>query len=179
MLSKETQPPVLSQPIKLPSAVVSTGTAIPRKTISVKNFQAQQKKEQNVFEALEVNESETFSAEKLEKVWDEYLNRLMQQKKMSWYTMVKRNIPKVNDNLLIEFVLDHKGQELEFNEFRADFLTFLRQELQNGKIQMEAVVRQDNKAKIPVTSSEKLEELMKKNPTLKKLTALLGLEISM
>lgn len=152
---------------------------MPRKTISVKNFQAQQKKEQNTFEALEVHESETFSAEKLEKVWAEYLNRLMQQKKMSWYTMVKRNIPKVNNNLMIEFVLDHKGQESEFNEFRADFLSFLRQELQNGKIQMKSVIRQDNKAKIPVTPSEKLEELMKKNPALKKLTDSLGLEITL
>lgn len=150
---------------------------MPRKTISVKNFQAQQKKEQNAFEALEVNESETFSAEKLEKVWAEYLNRLMQQKKMSWYAMVKRNIPKVNNNLMIEFVLDHKGQESEFNEFRAEFLTFLRQALNNGKIQMEAVIRQDNTPRIPITPSERLEELNKKNPSLKNLIDSFGLEI--
>lgn len=128
---------------------------------------------------MEVNESESFSAEKLEQAWADYLNWLMQQKKMSWYAMVKRNIPKINDNLLIEFVLDHKGQESEFNEFRADFLTFLRQALNNGKIQMEAVIRQDNTAKIPVTPSERLEELMKKNPSLKNLTDSFGLEISL
>jgi len=93
--------------------------------------------------------------------------------------MVKRNVPKINENLLIEFVLDHKGQESEFNEFRADFLSFLRQALNNGKIQMEAVIRQENTAKIPVTPAERLEELMKKNPSLKKFTDSLGLEITL
>lgn len=157
----------------------SSGTAIPRRTISIKNFHAQQNKEYTAPEVLEVNESEGFTTEKFEKVWAEFLNQLMQQKKMTWYAMMKRNVPKINENLLIEFVLDHKGQEPEFSEFRVEFLSYLRKVLNNGKIEMEAVIRQDTSAKIPVTPTEKLEALMKKNPALKKLTDALGLEISL
>lgn len=155
------------------------GSALPRRTISIKNFHAHQSKESSKQEVLNVNELEEFSIEKFEKVWAEYLNQLMQQKKMTWYAMMKRNLPKINENLLIEFVLDHKGQEPEFSEFRVNFLSYLRKTLNNGKIEMEAVIRQDTSAKIPVSPAEKLEELMKNNPALKKLTDALGLEISL
>ncbi len=157
----------------------SSSKAVPRRTISIKNFHAQQNKESTTPEVLEVNESEGFTTEKFEKVWAEYLNQLMQQKKMTWYAMMKRNVPKINENLTIEFVLDHKGQEPEFSEFRVEFLSHLRKVLNNGKIEMEAVIRQDTTAKIPVTPAEKLEALMKKNPALKKLVDHFGLEISL
>ncbi|MCX7745122.1 MAG: hypothetical protein N2167_11210 [Flavobacteriales bacterium] len=171
-----TTEPVKQAPKSLNSP---TGTVSARKTISIKNFNVHQKIGSPMPEVLEVNESEVFTFEKFEKAWAEYLNQLMKQKKMTWYAMMKRNIPKINENLLIEFVLDHKGQEPEFSEFRVEFLSYLRQVLNNGKIEMEAVIRQDTSAKIPITPAEKLEELMKKNPVLKKFTDDLGLEISL
>ena len=151
-------------------------TPVKRKTVSIKNFVPDKKAEQNALEAVNVEDSQPFTLDDLNRQWQVYSDNLEKNGKMNWLAMIKRNQPNINEDGVIEFALDHIGLEPEYLQLKVDFLSFLRTTLKNGKINLEVVVRQHNTEKNPVTGDEKLEFMSKKNPAILHLKNLFDLE---
>lgn len=67
-------------------------------------------------------------------------------------------------------ILDHNGQRPELDNHKQELVSYLRNNLQNWGIQLDAVIRQvEESSKIPLTNQEKLEEMARKNPDILKL----------
>jgi DNA polymerase-3 subunit gamma/tau len=153
-----------------------TENPVKRKTVSIKNFVPDKKAEQQTLEAIYVENSHPFTLDDLSRQWQLYSEELEKNGKMNWLAMIKRNQPNINEEGVIEFALDHIGLEPEYLQLKVDFLSFLRTTLNNGKINLEVVVRQHNTEKNPVTGDEKFEFMSKKNPAILHLKNLFDLE---
>jgi DNA polymerase III subunit gamma/tau len=65
----------------------------------------------------------------------------------------------------------------QLNGFKTELLSFLRKQLQNYELDIEAIVSVEEDKKIVYTSSDKFNYLAKKNPALLELKQKLGLDI--
>ena len=85
--------------------------------------------------------------------------------------------PVLGEDFNINFVIQNKAQEKEFEEKKTDLINYLREKLDNYQlmitIKVEAIVQE---AKL-YSSKDKYNKLAEKNPTLNEWRSALGLEI--
>lgn len=67
-------------------------------------------------------------------------------------------------------------QETMLNEFRLELTTYLRERLQNSSIQVVGELRVADEKKMIYTPRDKFEYLMNKNPLIKEMKDLFGLD---
>ncbi|WP_159518195.1 hypothetical protein [Sunxiuqinia indica] len=107
--------------------------------------------------------TEAFTQEQFEAKWKEYLTRLDDRPNLK---ATLSRIPKVIDQHKLDLKIDNSVQLEEINKIKPDLVSWLRKELRNTSIELITdIVAQEVEYK-PYSETEKLNEMMKRNPNL-------------
>ena len=167
-------PQVMSthMPSSVPAPPPSTAPNPARKTarpmgISMKEIGVE--KQQTVQQATtNVKEVVTpFDNDSLVREWDNYAATI--DKKVYLKNTMINCKPTLQENYYFEVAVHNPGQQEELINNAIHILPFLRQHLNNSRIQMRVRIVEGNEKHLAYTSTEKLELLMKINPTLGRL----------
>ena len=169
-------PQVMSthMPSSVPAPPPSTAPNPARKTarpmgISMKEIGGEKPKQQTVQQATtNVKEVVTpFDNDSLVREWDNYAATI--DKKVYLKNTMINCKPTLQENYYFEVAVHNPGQQEELINNAIHILPFLRQHLNNSRIQMRVRIVEGNEKHLAYTSTEKLELLMKINPTLGRL----------
>ena len=169
-------PQVMSthMPSSVPAPPPSTAPNPARRTarpmgISMKEIGVQKPKQQTVQQATtNVKEVVTpFDNDSLVREWDNYAATI--DKKVYLKNTMINCKPTLQENYYFEVAVHNPGQQEELINNAIHILPFLRQHLNNSRIQMRVRIVEGNEKHLAYTSTEKLELLMKINPTLGRL----------
>ena len=169
-------PQVMSthMPSSVPAPPPSTAPNPARKTarpmgISMKEIGVEKPKQQTVQQATtNVKEVVTpFDNDSLVREWDNYAATI--DKKVYLKNTMINCKPTLQENYYFEVAGHNPGQQEELINNAIHILPFLRQHLNNSRIQMRVRIVEGNEKHLAYTSTEKLELLMKINPTLGRL----------
>ena len=119
--------------------------------------------------------NQKFEPKDLEKHWEEYGKKIKSQGRDSEFNVLSQDKTLKEDNV-VEVKLKSPIQQDILERFRIDLTQYLRQKLQNNKINIEAKVLPYEETKMIYTAKEKFEHLAKKNPAIRKLQEKLGLD---
>ncbi len=111
-----------------------------------------------------------FDSDTLIGKWQTFADSIKSEKPRLSSTL-KTQLPVLGDNFQIEVEMDNQAQKEDFDRaIKADLLGFLRKELQNDTIQINAyVVEEENSKNSLYTDEEKFNHLNQINPNLGKL----------
>ena len=169
-------PQVMSthMPSSVPAPPPSTAPNSVRRTarpmgISMKEIGVEKPKQQTVQQATtNVQEVVTpFDNDSLVREWDNYAATI--DKKVYLKNTMINCKPTLQENYYFEVAVHNPGQQEELINNAIHILPFLRQHLNNSRIQMRVRIVEGNEKHLAYTSTEKLELLMKINPTLGRL----------
>ena len=169
-------PQVMSthMPSSVPAPPPSTAPNSVRRTarpmgISMKRIGVEKPKQQTVQQATtNVKEVVTpFDNDSLVREWDNYAATI--DKKVYLKNTMINCKPTLQENYYFEVAVHNPGQQEELINNAIHILPFLRQHLTNSRIQMRVRIVEGNEKHLAYTSTEKLELLMKINPTLGRL----------
>ena len=169
-------PQVMSthMPSSVPAPPPSTAPNPARKTarpmgISMKEIGVEKPKQQTVQQATtNVKEVVTpFDNDSLVREWDNYAATI--DKKVYLKNTMINCKPTLQENYYFEVAVHNPGQQEELINNAIHILPFLRQHLNNSRIQMRVRIVEGNEKHLAYTSTEKLELLMKINPTVGRL----------
>ena len=169
-------PQVMSthMPSSVPAPPPSTAPNLVRRTarpmgISMKEIGVEKPKQQTVQQATtNVKEVVTpFDNDSLVREWDNYAATI--DKKVYLKNTMINCKPTLQENYYFEVAVHNPGQQEELINNAIHILPFLRQHLTNSRIQMRVRIVEGNEKHLAYTSTEKLELLMKINPTLGRL----------
>lgn len=169
-------PQVMSthMPSSVPAPPPSTAPNPARRTarpmgISMKEIGVEKPKQQTVQQATtNVKEVVTpFDNDSLVREWDNYAATI--DKKVYLKNTMINCKPTLQENYYFEVAVHNPGQQEELINNAIHILPFLRQHLTNSHIQMRVRIVEGNEKHLAYTSTEKLELLMKINPTLGRL----------
>ena len=169
-------PQVMSthMPSSVPAPPPSTAPNPARKTarpmgISMKEIGVEKPKQQTVQQATtNVKEVVTpFDNDSLVREWDNYAATI--DKKVYLKNTMINCKPTLQENYYFEVAVHNPGQQEELINNAIHILPFLLQHLNNSRIQMRVRIVEGNEKHLAYTSTEKLELLMKINPTLGRL----------
>ncbi len=148
-------------------------------TISIKKAKEENGKKKPAEEAeedLSGKPATEFSQKKLESVWTLFTESI-KKKSPNLYSTLTRNKPELKENFRIELVIDNKVQEREILERKSNIMFFLREELNNYHIQLDTRIEESHEEKKAYLPEEIYQEMVKKNPNIKKLKDELDLEL--
>lgn len=161
-------------PSSVPAPPPSTAPNPARRTarpmgISMKEIGVEKPKQQTVQQATtNVKEVVTpFDNDSLVREWDNYAATI--DKKVYLKNTMINCKPTLQENYYFEVAVHNPGQQEELINNAIHILPFLRQHLNNSRIQMRVRIVEGNEKHLAYTSTEKLELLMKINPTLGRL----------
>jgi DNA polymerase-3 subunit gamma/tau len=117
-----------------------------------------------------------FTQADLFRYWDEYAEKLKNDSP-HLYSTLKSSRPVVEDDWVIGFSIDNKVMDDELTVKKTEMMEFLRNNLNNFKIQLHTRIAETQKTLKPYTDKEKFELMATKNPALKNLREELDLEI--
>lgn len=169
-------PQVMSthMPSSVPAPPPSTASNPARRTarpmgISMKEIGVEKPKQQTVQQATtNIKEVVTpFDNDSLVREWDNYAATI--DKKVYLKNTMINCKPTLQENYYFEVAVHNPGQQEELINNAIHILPFLRQHLTNSRIQMRVRIVEGNEKHLAYTSTEKLELLMKINPTLGRL----------
>ena len=169
-------PQVMSthMPSSVPAPPPSTAPNSVRRTarpmgISMKEIGVEKPKQQTVQQATtNVKEVVTpFDNDSLVREWDNYAATI--DKKVYLKNTMINCKPTLQENYYFEVAVHNPGQQEELINNAIHILPFLRQHLNNSRIQMRVRIVEGNEKHLAYASTEKLELLMKINPTLGRL----------
>lgn len=116
------------------------------------------------------------NAENVLKLWDEYNQRVPEEKKGLKITLDTFR-PVLNADMQIEVTFESEIQRLQIEDVRLGIQNFISQRV---GAEVELILKTDKKSengRKPYTEKEKFERLVEKNPEIKKLQQRLGLEL--
>jgi hypothetical protein len=123
-------------------------------------------------EIKEAVANQTVIMEKLLEVWSEYAEQRKNQ--AAEYQLLKREFQY--EHPVIFVVLTNPVEETLIENFRRDFIAFLRDRLKNSELTITTRLQEVAGKKVIYTSKEKFEHLAEKNPYLNELKERLGLD---
>jgi DNA polymerase-3 subunit gamma/tau len=145
---------------------------------SIKGFAKKEEEKKNT-ENKEINYSsmpkETFDFEKLEGVWNAYLNSLKFTLPGFSSALLKYK-PKLKDNFVIEFQIDNKiiaNDRINISELQSH----LKKELNNYSLSIHPLIVEKQEQKSVYTDQDKFRKMVDKNPNVLELKQKLDLEI--
>jgi hypothetical protein len=159
--------------VKEPVAKTADESNKPRTTLNLSNLlKGKVKEEARPVLANGIKENKPVKEADLIQVWNEFAEQKKNQ--VAEYHLLKQ--PFSFQNNLITLTLTNPVEEQMLQSIKADLLTFLRDKLSNGLIQLESELLQQETRKIAYTNKEKFEALVEKNPLLKTLQEKFGLD---
>ncbi len=117
-----------------------------------------------------------FAYEDFLNVWDTMAAHY-KDKSLSLHMALTQQKPRIEKEHTIRLSLENSIQQDLINENITDILSFLHRGLTNYQIRLETEIRQQESKQKAYLPKEKLEELIKKNPDIKKLKDELGLDL--
>lgn len=120
-------------------------------------------------------EMKIISNDELQKAWLDYLeNELTDEVYIKQF--MKQSLPVLaDDNKTIQVLLLNMQQQENLEEQKYHLVPYLREKLGNPSLQMELLIDTSERMKLPSTSKEKLDYLLKENPLLEHFIDELGL----
>lgn len=158
--------PVTPPPSSVPGVARKAARTI---SMSMKDIGVEKPKQQTVQQTTAtVQEVVTpFDNESLIREWDKYAAAI--DKKVYLKNTMINCKPTLQENYYFEVAVHNPGQQEELINNAINILPFLRQHLNNSRVQMRVRIVEGNEKQLAYTSTEKLELLMKINPTLGRL----------
>ena len=84
--------------------------------------------------------------------------------------------PKLLEEYFIELPLSNSAQEEMISEDKLIILKYLRNKLDNDKIEIITKITEGKRSNIPYTNKDKFKKMLNENPSLEKLKIKLGLD---
>jgi DNA polymerase-3 subunit gamma/tau len=176
-------PPVVKnpEPQKInPAPRASTGTSR-ISTVSINSIQTTSDKKEIEKEIEEkiISGRKEFDQEEFTTAWTDFAKRSKNEGKMSLQSILLKNIPEINMDKIINLNVDNEVMEDEINQHKAELMSFLREKLNNGSIQLNITVVKDNSENSgkAYTTAEKFKKMAEKNPAINDLKKQFDLEI--
>lgn len=123
--------------------------------------------------------SDSFQLSRLWEVWKEYTAKVKKEGKQSYYVTLTKHDPVVVQENQIEFLVDNHVQLSDLNDDKGNLLEFLREKLNNWRIQLNVVI-DEVEAKDGDSlydPSAKFAAMAEKNPLLTELKNRFDLDI--
>lgn len=112
-------------------------------------------------------------------VWRQFAHQIKEEKLHTLYTAMMSRDPKIKEGYHILFSVDN-GVQLDFIKHqRTRLVNFLRKELNNGAIQLKTIEAESEGKKKIFTSSDKFDDMAKRNPSLNDLRQRFKLDIDL
>lgn len=161
VLKEPETPPLKKSPGRLPSTGVSIKNPI--------SNGAEKVEDEIVLDA-------PFTQEQLEAAWEEMANNM---KTEGMKTAFKARKPQLQEDFKILFEVDNSVLAEQIKENSEGLKKYLAKRLKNNQLAIIPVVaKQEQKAYVPYTDSEKIQEMKKQNPDLEGFIEELGLQAS-
>ena len=139
---------------------------------SILNPTTEKKSVEKVAEIIEPIVNRPVRLERLKEIWNEFAEQRKDQ--AAEYQILKREIHF--EHPVISVQLTNPVEETLLENFRLDFVKFLRDRLQNTELNLLVSVQKASGKKVLYTSKEKFEHMAEKNPCLNDLKDKLGLD---
>lgn len=165
-IKKPTEKPTLNIKSRRPSAL----------SLKSLNQKEQITEKDSSKESNENLPQDVFTTETFLKTWHSYLAFLERSGEKLMLSILKAEKPKINGNS-IELVFPNKVMEASFNKGKTNLIKYLRQELNNFKIDIKAIVNESAAKEYIYTSQEKYQALKKKNPNIELLKKTFKLDL--
>lgn len=122
-------------------------------------------------------EKEPFTHEELMVLWKEYIQKIKEENKINFYTILTTNDPELTTPEQITVCITNLAQESILQNELVEFLNFLRTRLKNYSVGI-VTKRVENKIENRLyTSIEKYHYLLEKNPKLEDMRKRLNLDL--
>jgi hypothetical protein len=111
----------------------------------------------------QADETEDFTDEDLKVKWEQFLVRLEERPNLK---STLSTVPQIQEDYKLLLEIENTVQEDLIVSIKPELVTFLRKELKNSNIQLITQITEKTKGRFIYTDTEKLEEMIKKNPKL-------------
>ncbi|MDD3721862.1 MAG: DNA polymerase III subunit gamma/tau [Lutibacter sp.] len=128
------------------------------------------------FEEVDGLPKDAFSEGKLLQLWEAYSNLLMDDGKKSVASIMNSNAPRL-ENGIIHFQLPNAMMKDQLDRAKQPLLKYLREKLNNYKIDVVVDVNEEETKKYAYTPDEKYQKLKEKNSALELLKKTFDLDI--
>jgi len=175
-IEKQSSPPIPSEKEKKP--ILKTSKRRPS-ALSLKSLEI--KKEVEELEVKGVEEvdglpADDFSEKKGLLYWNKYIERLQKLGENSVASIMSAKIPKIEKNIFITEVPNVLMQD-QLHKFKPKITKYLREHLNNFKIEIKVNVNEEETKRYAYTPQEKFMKLREKNPVMDALRKNLDLDL--
>ena len=172
----EENPAVLEDITTTPAIKLDLGVKKKPSLISInRSFQENQQIVKDCDTHLISKEME-FSESKLLEKWQELILFAKEQGKSNLSIALAGHQPKILEDFLIEFPLSNAAQEEIISDEKFLVLDYLRNQLENDKVDIITRIVAAEKSNIPYTNKDKFKKMLDENPKLESLRIKLGLD---
>lgn len=119
---------------------------------------------------------EAFSEEEFKNAWEKLTRNLKEAGRDSLFVTLSLRLPQI-DGEKITVIIENKTQEQSIDREKQEICDFLRNELNNHRIQLETQISEGEETAMLYTSKEKFKKLVEKNPNLLELKKRLDLDL--
>jgi hypothetical protein len=106
---------------------------------------------------------QSFTKEQFEVKWFEYLEHLQDRPNLK---ATLSRIPEITDGFKLRLRIENSVQNEEIGKIKPDLVSWLRKELKNTDIELITEIASTEIETKPYSETEKLAEMMKKNPNI-------------
>lgn len=168
------------------SSTTSTGSVIPTISISalskpsvqpVGNEGATKHNRIHVGITGHTDQNETVTEEQLQKEWIRYA-RSIETDNPRLYSMMYNQLPILKDRTEVWLTLKNATQEAEIQKEKNEIFGFIKKEVRNSQLTLHVEMESDDTAPTRAfTASDKLKQMIEKNPALLTLKQKFGLDL--
>jgi DNA polymerase-3 subunit gamma/tau len=147
----------------------------PKTTLNLGNIFKPQVKEEEVNtgkKAASQNQDEPIVESKVMQAWRDFTE--LRKNQLAEYHLL--NQPYTLKGNVITLQLTNPIEEPILQGVKSDLVSYLREKINNGTLQVEGDMQQNNTKRKAYTNKEKFDYLVEKNPLLKELQEKLGLD---
>lgn len=112
---------------------------------------------------------EPFDQDKFLQLWKKFALRTKEEGKISLFTLMTANVPMLKEQYKVDVIVENQIQQQLLMESKIDILNFIRQGLNNFKVDLIPVLQKSTTVRKPVTDTEKYQAMVAKNPMLDQL----------
>lgn len=115
------------------------------------------------------SDQQHFTYDDFLKVWHAFADKAKAESKITLFTLMTANPPKLRDDFKVEVIVENAIQENLLSISKIDMLNELRVRLKNFSIDLIPVQAESNVVRKPYTNQEKYQAMVAKNPLVDKL----------
>ena len=132
-------------------------------------------KKEDKIDLISSKRSESFSLEKMQEVWSSFTNKIKEDGKTNLFVTLSSFDPIIIAETVI-IKISNDTQEKIIEENKLELMEYLRNNLENDKIEIKLEYTEEIKSNIPYTSKDKFEKMKQENPSLNILQQKFGLD---